>query len=52
VLPLIECQLYLDEMTPKAAVESSRMSSAALSTEELLRWVKGMVGKADTPPSS
>jgi hypothetical protein len=47
VLPLTECQLRLDEMTPKASVESSRMSSAALSTDELLRWVKGTVGKAD-----
>jgi hypothetical protein len=34
-------------MTPKASVESSRMASAALSTDELLRWVKGKVGKAD-----
>jgi hypothetical protein len=28
-------------------VESSRMASAALSTDELLWWVKGTVGKAD-----
>jgi hypothetical protein len=30
----------------EASVKSSRMASAALSTDELLRWVKGTVGKA------
>jgi hypothetical protein len=34
-------------MTPEASVESSRMASAALPTNELFRWVKGMMGKAD-----
>jgi hypothetical protein len=28
-------------------METSRMASTALSTDELLRWVKGTVGKAD-----
>jgi hypothetical protein len=36
VLPLIERQLRLDEMTPEASMESSRMASAALSTDVLL----------------
>lgn len=39
--------LRLDEMMPEASVESSHMASAALSTDELLQRVKGMVGKAD-----
>jgi hypothetical protein len=47
VLLLIERQLRLDEMTPEASVESSRMASAALSTDVLLQRVKGTVGKAD-----
>jgi hypothetical protein len=34
-------------MMHEASVESSRMASAALSTDELLQRVKGMVGKAD-----
>lgn len=46
VQPLVERRLRLDEMTSKASMESSRMTSAALSTDELLRRVKGMVGKA------
>jgi hypothetical protein len=47
VLPLTDRRLRLDEMTPEAFVESSRMASTALSTEELLRQVKGTTGKAD-----
>jgi hypothetical protein len=35
-LPLIEHQLRLDEMTLDGSMESSRMASAALSTDELL----------------
>jgi hypothetical protein len=34
-------------VTPKAEVESSRMLLATLTTDELLKWVKGMVGKVD-----
>jgi hypothetical protein len=45
VLPLTERQLRLDEMMLDVFVESSRMASASLSTDELLRWVKGMVGR-------
>jgi hypothetical protein len=45
VLPLTECRLRLDEMTSDASVESSPMASATLSTNELLRWVKGAVGR-------
>lgn len=44
---MAEWRLHLDEMTPEASMESSRMASATLSTDELLQWVKGMVGKAD-----
>jgi hypothetical protein len=37
----------LDKMTLEASMESSRMASAALSTDELLWRVKGMLGKED-----
>jgi hypothetical protein len=47
VLPLTDHRLHLDEMTPEASMESSRMASAALPTNKLLRQVKGMVGKVD-----
>jgi hypothetical protein len=47
VLLLADRRLRLDEMTPEACMESSRMASAALSTDEVLRRVKGTVGKAD-----
>ncbi len=47
VLPLVERRLRLCEMTPEAELESSRMSSATLATDDLLRRVKGTVGKAD-----
>jgi hypothetical protein len=47
VQPLVERRLRLDEMTSEASMESSQMASDALSTDELLRRVKGMVGKAD-----
>jgi hypothetical protein len=45
VLTLANHRLHLDEMTLEASVESSRMASDALSTNELLRRVKGTVGK-------
>jgi hypothetical protein len=41
VLPLTECRLRLDEMTPDASMESSWMASAALSIDELLRKGQG-----------
>lgn len=44
---MVERRVRLDEMTPKASMESSRMALAALSTDELLRRVKGTVGKVD-----
>jgi hypothetical protein len=47
VLALVERRLRLDKMTLEASVESSRMASTALSTDDLLRWVKGTVGKTD-----
>jgi hypothetical protein len=47
VLPLVERRLCLHEMTSEAEVESSRMSSATLTIDDLLKRVKGTVGKAD-----
>jgi hypothetical protein len=47
VLPLADRRLRHDEMTLEASVDSFWMASDALSTDELLRQVKGMVGKAD-----
>jgi hypothetical protein len=47
LLPLADHRLCLNEITPEAAVESSRMASDSLSTDELLRRVKGTVGKTD-----
>jgi hypothetical protein len=47
VLPLSDRRLRLDEMTPETSVKSSQMALEALSTDELLRWVKGIVGKTD-----
>jgi hypothetical protein len=47
VLPLVQCCLLLHEMTPEAEVESSRMSTATLTIDDLLKRVKGMVGKVD-----
>jgi hypothetical protein len=42
----VEHRLRQVKMTPEAFVESSRMASTTLSTNELLRRVKGTVGKA------
>jgi hypothetical protein len=47
MLPLADRRLRLDKMNPEASVESSRMASDALYTDELLTWVKGTVGKTD-----
>jgi hypothetical protein len=47
VLLLVERRLHLDEVKPEVFVEGSQMASAALSTDELLRWVMGTMGKAD-----
>jgi hypothetical protein len=38
--------LRLDKKTPEASVESSRMASAALTTDDLLKRVKVTMGKA------
>jgi hypothetical protein len=43
VLPLVERRLCLDEITLKASVVSSRMASDALTTDDLLKRVKGTV---------
>jgi hypothetical protein len=47
VLPLADRRLHLDEITHEASVESSWMDSVTLSTDKLLRRVKGTVEKAD-----
>jgi hypothetical protein len=47
VLSLVERHLGLDKMTHEDSMESSRMALAALTTDDLLKRVKGMVGKAD-----
>jgi hypothetical protein len=47
VLPLVERRLRLCKMTPEAELESSRMSSVTLTTDDLMRRVKGTVGRAD-----
>jgi hypothetical protein len=47
VLPLTERRLRLDEMRLNASVESYRMASTALSTDELLWRMKGTVGRTD-----
>lgn len=36
-----------DEMTLEASLESSRMAPTTLTTDDLLKRVKGTVGKAD-----
>jgi hypothetical protein len=47
VLLLTDHRLRLDDMTPEASVESTRMASTALPIDELLRRVSVMVEKAD-----
>jgi hypothetical protein len=47
MLMLVEQRLRMHEMTPEVSVESSRMSSTTLTTNDLLKRVKGMVGKVD-----
>jgi hypothetical protein len=39
VLPLVEWRLRLHEMMPEAEVESSRMSSATLTIDDLIKRV-------------
>lgn len=41
----MEWHLCLDEMMPEASVESSQMTLATLSIDEVLKRVKGTVGK-------
>jgi hypothetical protein len=45
VLLLVEWHMCLDEMMPEASVESSQMTLATLSIDEVLKRVKGTVGK-------
>jgi hypothetical protein len=43
VLPLMQCRLWLDEMTPEASLEGSRMSHESLSLDEVTRRARWMV---------
>jgi hypothetical protein len=43
----LEQRLRMYEMTPETEVDSSQMSSATLTTDDLPKRVKGIVGKAD-----
>jgi hypothetical protein len=49
VMPLCQRRLRLDQMTPEAPLEGSRMSHESLTLEEVLRRARRMVGnfKAD-----
>jgi hypothetical protein len=47
VLPLTQQRLWLYQMTPEAELESSRMSSVTLHTDDLLRRVTTTVGRSD-----
>jgi hypothetical protein len=47
VLPLAERRLRLSEMKPRVDLEGSRISSASLSADDLLRRVAGTVGRLD-----
>jgi hypothetical protein len=44
VLPLTQRRLRLDEMTPEASLEGSRMSHESLSLDEVTRCARWMVG--------
>jgi hypothetical protein len=44
VMPLCQRCLRLDQMTPEASLEGSRMSHESLVLEEVLRWARRMVG--------
>jgi hypothetical protein len=47
VLPLAERRLWLSEMKSGVDLEGLWMSSTSLSTDDLLRWVAGTVGRLD-----
>jgi hypothetical protein len=44
VMPLYQHRLRLDQMTPEAPLEGSRMSHESLTLEEVLRRARRMVG--------
>jgi hypothetical protein len=44
VMPLSQRRLRLDQMTPEASLEGSRMSHESLALEEVLRHAHRMVG--------
>jgi hypothetical protein len=44
VLPLMQRRLRIDEMTPEASLEGSRMSHESLPLDEVARHVRWMVG--------
>jgi hypothetical protein len=44
VMPLCRRRLRLDQMTPEASLEGTRMSHESLALEEVLRRARRMVG--------
>jgi hypothetical protein len=44
VLPLMQRRLWIDEMTPEASLEESRMSHESLPLDEVARCARWMVG--------
>jgi hypothetical protein len=44
VMPLSHRRLWLDQMTPEASLEGSRMSHESLTLEEVIRCARRMVG--------
>jgi hypothetical protein len=44
VLPLMQRRLRIDEMTPEASLEGSRMSHESLTLDEVARRAQWMVG--------
>jgi hypothetical protein len=44
VLPLTQRRLWLDEMTPEASLEGTRMSHESLPVDEVVRCARWMVG--------
>jgi hypothetical protein len=44
VLPLMQRRLWIDEMTPEASLEGSRMSHESLPLNEVARRARWMVG--------
>jgi hypothetical protein len=44
VLPLMQCRLRIDKMTPEVSLEGSRMSHESLPLDKVARRARRMVG--------